>query len=84
MVDRFKPPSMDWTSPRDLHKPFKLFKQKCELIFAGPFDEVEEARKARLLLLWVGDKGIEIYNTSTWTDEGDDLKIAPVMEALEA
>ena len=27
MVDRFKPPSMDWTSPGDLHKRFKLFKR---------------------------------------------------------
>ena len=84
MVDCFKPLSMDWTPPGDLHKRFKLFKQKCELIFAGPLDEVEEAKKARLLLLWVGDKGLEIYNTSTWTNEGDDLKIAPVMAALEA
>ena len=75
---------MDWTSPGDLHKRFKLFKQKCELIFAAPLDEVEEAKKARLLLLWVGDKGLEIYNTSTWTNEGDDLKIAPIMAALEA
>ena len=84
MVDCFKPLSMDWTPPGDLHKRFKLFKQKCELIFAGPLNEVEEAKKARLLLLWVGDKGLEIYNTSTWTNEGDDLKIAPIMAALEA
>ena len=84
IVDRFKPRSMDWTSPGDLHKRFELFKQKCELTFTGPLDEVEEAKKARLLLLWVGDKGLDTYNTSTWTNEGDDLKIAPVMEALEA
>ena len=84
MVDRFKPPSRDWTSPGDLHKHFKLFQQKCELIFAGPLDEVKEAKKVRLLLLWVGDKGLAIYNTSMWTNDGEDLKIAPVMAALEA
>ena len=33
MADRFKPPSMDWTSPGDVHSRFKMFKQKCELIF---------------------------------------------------
>ena len=82
MVDRFKPPSMDWTSPGDLQKRFKLFKQKCELIFVGPLDKVEEAKKARLLLLWVGDKGLEIYNMSMWTNEGDNLKTA--IAALEA
>ena len=84
MTDRFKPPSMDWTTPADIHKHFKLFKQKCEFIFAGPLDKVEEAKKARLLLLWIGDKGLEIYNTRMWGDNGDNLKITPVMAALEA
>ena len=84
MADRFKPPSMDWITPGDIRKRFTLFKQKCELIFAGPLDKVEEAKKARLLLLWVGDNGLEIYNTRTWANEGDNLKIAPVMAALEA
>ena len=74
---------MGWTSPVDLHKRFKLFKRKCELIFAGPLDKVEEAKKAKLLLLWICDKSLEIYNTSTWTNEGDYLKIAPVMAVLE-
>ena len=84
MADRFKPPPMDWITPGDIHKRFKLFKQKSKLIFAGPLDKVEEVKKARLLLLWVGDKGLQIYNTSTWANEGDNLKIAPVMAALEA
>ena len=56
---------MDWTTPGDIHKRFKLFQQKCELIFAGPLDKVGEAKKVRLLLLWIGDKGLEIYNTTT-------------------
>ena len=84
MADRFKPPSMDWTTPGNIHKHFKLFRQKCKLIFEGPLDKVEEAKKARLLLLLISDKGLEIYNTSTWANEGDNLKIAPVMAALEA
>ena len=84
MADRFKPPSMDWTSPGDVHKRFKIFKQKCELIFAGPLEKVEEAKKVRLLLLWVDDKGLEIYNTTTWQNDGDDLKLEPVLAALEA
>jgi len=35
---------------------FKIFKQKCELIFAGPLEKVEEAKKMRLLLLWEDDR----------------------------
>ena len=84
MADRFKPPSMDWASPGDVHKRFKLFKQKCELIFAGPLHELEEDKKVRLLLLWVGDKGLEIYNTATFDMEADKLKLDKVFEKLEA
>ena len=84
MADRFKPPSMDWASPGDVHKRFKLFKQKCELIFAGPLHELEEDKKVRLLLLWVGDKGLEIYNTATFDTEADKLKLDKVFEKLEA
>ena len=75
---------MDWTTPGDIHKRFKLFQQKCELIFAWPLDKVKEAKKVRLLLLWIGDKGLEIYNTTTWASEGYDLKINPVLVALAA
>ena len=83
MADRFKAPSMDWTSPGDMHNRFKLFKQKCMLIFDGPLAEQTEDKKVRMLLLWVGDKGLEIYNTSTFAAEGDNLKITPVFGKLE-
>ena len=84
MTDRFKPPSMGWTTPGDIHKRFKLFQQNGELIFEWPLDKVEEAKKVTLLLLWIDDKGLEIYNTTTWASDGDNLKIDPVMAALEA
>lgn len=61
--------------PGDLHKRFKLFKQKCELIFDGPLDKTAEDKKTRLLFLWAGDKGLEIYNTSTWANDNDNLKL---------
>ena len=28
-------------------------------------------KQVRHLLLWVGDKGLEIYNTTTWADAED-------------
>ena len=74
---------MDWTTPGDLHKRFKIFKQKCELIFDGPLDETSEDKKTRLLLLWAGDKGLEIYNTATWAQEEDSLKLGHVFEKFE-
>ena len=84
MADRFKPPSMDWTTSEDIHKRFKLFQRRCEPIFKGPLDKVEQANKVRLLLLWIGDKRLEIYNTTMWASDGDNLKIDPVIAALEA
>ena len=63
MADRFTPPTMDWTSPGDLHKRFKFFEQKCDMIFKGPLKEVtEDGEKVNYMLLWAGDKALEIYN----------------------
>ena len=84
MADRFTPPTMDWESPGDLYKRFKLFKQKCELIFDGPLDKSSEGKKVRLLLLWIGDKGLEIYNTTAWSNDDDKFKLKPVFDLLEA
>lgn len=84
MADRFTPTKMDWTSPGDVHKRFKLFKQKCELIFEGPLCDTEEARKVRLMLLWIDDKGLEIYNTATFDNTKDRLRIDPVFRKLES
>jgi len=84
MADRFTPPTMDWSSPGDLYKRFKLFKQKCQLIFDGPLEKSTEMKKVRFLLLWIGDKGLEIYNTVTWANDGAELKLTPVFKHLEA
>ena len=54
MVDRFKPPSMDWTSPGDLHKRLKLFKrsrrgENSEIAASRrPFTSAPELRSLRL------------------------------------
>ena len=40
-------------------------------------------KQVRHLLLWVGDKGLEIYNTTTWADAEDKNKTKEVLDALE-
>lgn len=84
MGEKYQAPTLDWSSPGDLHRRFQTFKQKCELIFAGPLADKDEAYKVRMLLLWSDDKGLEIYNTATWAHAGDNLKLAPVWQKLEA
>ena len=83
MTDKFTPPSIDWTTSGDVHKRFKLFRQKCEFIFEGPLDGVDQKKQVRHLLLWVGDKGLEIYNTTTRADAEDKNKTKEVLDALE-
>ena len=83
MADKFTPPSMDWSSSGDVHKRFKLFRQKCEFIFEGPLEGVDQKKQVRHLLLWVGDKGLEIYNTTTWAADDYKDKTEPVLNALE-
>ena len=79
-ADKFKTPSTDWSSPGDLHRRFQTFKQKCQLIIDGPLADKIEAYKVQMLLLWSDDKGLEIYNTATSANDGDDLLLLPVWE----
>ena len=84
MADKYKTPTMDWSTPGDIHKRFELFRQKCELIFNGPLEDREEAYKVRMLLLWIDDKGLEIYNAARWEAVADRLRLQPVWQKLEA
>lgn len=84
MGDKYKAPAMDWTSSGDVYKRFQMFKQKVELIFSGPLTAKSEDYKVRMLLLWMDDKGLEIYNNARWEQDGDELKLKPVWQVLEA
>ena len=44
---------------------------------------VDQKKQVRHLLIWVGDKGLEIYNTTTWAADDDKDKTEPVLNALE-
>lgn len=61
-------PSMDWNSV-NLLEAFKKFRQHAELIFQGALAEKTEEVHVTYLLLWIGEKGHEIYNTLTLTNE---------------
>ena len=83
-MDKFTAHSMEWVTPGDLHKRFKIFKQICGLICDGPLANKPEHKKARLLLLWAGDKVLEIYNIAAWAYEEDQLELQPIFEKFEA
>lgn len=54
------------------------------MIFEDPLCNTEEVGKVRLMLLWIDDKGLEIYNTATFDNTKDRLRIDPVFRKLEA
>ena len=49
---------------------WRRFKQHVELMFTGPLKPRSEQEKCSYLLIWVGQKGRDIYNT--WSDISDD------------
>ncbi|MCG8047832.1 MAG: hypothetical protein JAY66_19445, partial [Candidatus Thiodiazotropha taylori] len=59
-------PHMDWESG-NLPEAWKAFKQHVELVFNGPMKDKPEDVKVTYLLLWVGEKGRNVYNTWTLT-----------------
>ncbi|KAJ1098821.1 hypothetical protein NDU88_003928 [Pleurodeles waltl] len=53
---------MNWDSPA-LSEEWRKFKQHAELVFQGPLRSTKEDEKCCYLLIWVGEKGRDIFNT---------------------
>ena len=64
-------PRMDWDS-RDLACAFKRFKEHTEFMFGGPLEKKSEEAKCNYFMLWIGEKGREIF--STWDVSVEDRK----------
>ena len=61
-------PHMNWNS-RSLHEEWKRFQEHVELMFQGPLDNANEAKKAAYLLIWVDEQGREICRSWNLTNE---------------
>ncbi|KAG1651845.1 hypothetical protein GQR58_026725 [Nymphon striatum] len=65
-------PKMDWEAS-NLPEEFRKFKQHVELIVNGPLKDKEEGVKCTYFMLWIGDRGREIFNT--WSVSSADAKV---------
>ena len=62
-------PKIDWRS-KDLPTTWKAFRQHSEFTFGGPLNRKSE--EENYLMIWVGDKGRDIYNT--WELTADEAR----------
>ncbi|XP_052820412.1 uncharacterized protein K02A2.6-like [Mya arenaria] len=62
---------MDWES-KDLPSAFRKFKEHANFMFGGPLNKKSEEAQCNYLMLWVGEKGRQIF--STWNLSDDDNK----------
>ncbi|KAL6471840.1 hypothetical protein MHYP_G00204900 [Metynnis hypsauchen] len=65
-------PRMDWDSS-NLPDAWRKFRQHVELMFSGPLASKKEEERCSYLLLWVGEKGRDVFNT--WTLTADERKL---------
>ena len=66
----FSAPQMDWETS-DSILAFGKFRQRCELIFKSILKDADGEEQVSYILLWVGEQGIDIYNSWTFVDERD-------------
>ena len=78
----FASPRMDWDA-LDPITAFARFKQKCQLMFSSVLKDTDDEEKVSYILLWSGEKGLDIYNSWTFTKEEDRKKPAIIFERFE-
>jgi hypothetical protein len=75
-------PKMNWSSG-DLPAAWKSFQQHCEFAFGGPLKGKSEEQRCNYLMIWVGEKGRDVYNTWNLTGE-ESKKLNTYYEGFEA
>ena len=78
----FASPPMDWDA-LDPITAFARFKQKCQLMYSSVLKDTDDEEKVSYILLWSGEKGLDIYNSWTFTKEEDRKKPAIIFERFE-
>ncbi|CAC5425304.1 unnamed protein product [Mytilus coruscus] len=74
-------PCMNWDSG-DLPGTWKAFKTHCEFMFQGPLKKKQGDEKCAYLMIWVGEKGRNVYSTLDMSAE-DQKKLDKYYENFE-
>ena len=82
-MDKLEPPS-SLIFDGNVAEQWKLWRQELELyLTATESDEKDDKVKTSILLTCIGKKGREIYNTFTFTEEGDKFDFDVVLEKFQ-
>ena len=79
---KFKPPEISWTA-QDLYQEGRRFNRQAQCILEGPLHEKEESVKVSYLKLWVGDKGLDVFEGFTFAKPEDAVKLNVVLKKFE-
>ena len=83
-MDKLQPPGT-LSFAGNVAENWRKWKQRFELyLTASGIGEKDDKIKSATLLHVAGEEALEIYNTFTWNEEGDDKKVAAVMAKFEA
>lgn len=83
MGDQAKAPEV-FTFHGDVGKDWKLWKQKFELylVASGKSDKKDNVKIA-ILLNFLGDEGLRIFNTFEYSDEEDEKKLSTILDKFD-
>ena len=78
----FRMPDINWDA-KDLRDELAKFKQYCDLIFSRPYSKRSPEEQATFILLWIGVKRLETYNSWTWEEAEDSSTPAKIWGPFE-
>ena len=70
---------MSWTV-EDLHQEWRRFSRQAMCIFEGPLHDKDDSVKVSYLKLWIGDKGLDVFQGFTFTKPEDVAKLTVVVK----
>ena len=73
---------MSWIV-QDLHQEWHKFFRQAMCIFEGPLHDKANSVKVSYLKLWVGDKGLDVFEGFTFDEPEDATKLQIVMKKFE-
>ena len=73
---------MNWDAP-DPIAAFARFKQKCQLMFSSVLKDTDDEEKVSYIFLWSGEKGLDLYNSCTFSKEEDRKRPAIIFQRFE-